>query len=327
MTSSLADCLNLTEAAARQQWRRIAARHTVRRQEAYLPVELILCIGLFQKVNPHQFGGANLHKLPPEVRALAATFKRTDGSITNKMLNLEGFRAHGAKIEVQLFLRLGQQPDHFAHLYLEVVKAARREGFDGDHVPDFLNWLDAAPQPDLIGQDELGSREIAVALNDNTEEIRDLQRAYDFGDLETSRIVEQRVRLRQHVFASAVVAQYQHRCAFCGFDASALRGRRLLVASHIKPWAASTNRERLDSRNGIAACAIHDSAFDTGLLTVQADLTVRRAPSLEAVLQPDTAAERLFGPDTLRTRLLVPPDAPGPRAAYLIYHARHVYRG
>ena len=193
MTSSLADCLNLTEAAARQQWRRIAARHTVRRQEAYLPVELILCIGLFQKVNPHQFGGANLHKLPPEVRA--------------------------------------------------------------------------------------------------------------------------------------VVAQYQHRCAFCGFDASALRGRRLLVASHIKPWAASTNRERLDSRNGIAACAIHDSAFDTGLLTVQADLTVRRAPSLEAVLQPDTAAERLFGPDTLRTRLLVPPDAPGPRAAYLIYHARHVYRG
>ena len=43
---------------------------------------------------------------------------------------------------------------------------------------------------------------------------------------------------------------------------------RLLIASHIKPWRDSTPAERLDARNGIAACPIHDAASDTGLLTV-----------------------------------------------------------
>ena len=43
-------------------------------------------------------------------------------------------------------------------------------------------------------------------------------------------------------------------------------GRRMLVASHIKPWKDSSPRERLDHRNGLAACPTHDAAFDAGLL-------------------------------------------------------------
>jgi putative restriction endonuclease len=38
---------------------------------------------------------------------------------------------------------------------------------------------------------------------------------------------------------------------------------QVLVAGHIKPWKPS---ERLDPRNGLAACPSHDVAFDTGLL-------------------------------------------------------------
>ncbi|WP_407664684.1 HNH endonuclease [Micromonospora tarensis] len=33
----------------------------------------------------------------------------------------------------------------------------------------------------------------------------------------------------------------------------------MLVASHIKPWRVSTHAERLDPRNGLAACPTHDA--------------------------------------------------------------------
>ena len=77
----------------------------------------------------------------------------------------------------------------------------------------------------------------------------------------------------------------------------------------------------------IAACSIHDSAFDTGLLTVQQDFTICRASALEALLQPDTAVERLFGGATIRERLIVPAGATGPHPNFLKYYAREIFRG
>jgi putative restriction endonuclease len=319
--------LDVTEAAARQQWRRIAARSWQKRQEAYLPIELILCFALFRLLNPHAFGGANLHRLPREARSLAEALKRPIGSLTNKMLNLEGFRANGAKMETELFLRLSHELDRFATLYVLVIRAARREGFGNEEVGDFLGWLDITPEPDLLGQDELGTRELDLALVDGATDVRAMEQTYGFDELATSRIIEHRVRWRQHLFANAVLAQYQHRCGFCGLDTSALRGHRLLVDSHIKPWAASDNRERLDPQNGIAACSIHDSAFDTGLLTVQENLIIRRATILESLLQPQTPADRLFGVATIQERLVVPDGMAGPGSSYLKYHARDVFRG
>ena len=327
MTDLVALCLSLTVDDARQQWRRIVGREWRRRQESFLPVELLLCFGLFRLINPHAFGGANLHRLPADVRALATTFKRPVGSLTNKMLNLEGFRAHGARSETELYLLLGQDGDRFAVLYLRVIEAARAEGLDAPMVPDFLGWLAFGTEPVLLGQQEIGAYEVALALAGSTDEIRAMQEAYDFGELATSRVVEQRVRLRQHCFARRVLAQYRHRCAFCGLDTSGLRGHRLLIASHIKPWAASNDRERLDPGNGVAACAIHDSAFDTGLLTVERDLTIRRASDLERLLRPATAIDRLFGAGTLSERLLVPADTSYPQPRFLEYHRNRVFRG
>jgi putative restriction endonuclease len=349
--------LGLTDADARAQWRQIAARIWQPRQERYLPVELLLCFGLFRLFDPHGYGGANLHRLPVEVHALAKSLKRPVGSLTNKMLNLEGFRANGARVETELFLRLGRAPDRFATLYVQTIQAARLEGFGQDGVADFLGWLDLAAAPALLGQDEIGAHEIDLALDGATADLHAMEQAYGFDELETTRIVEQRVRLRQHCFASQVLGQYQYCCAFCGLDASTLRGHRLLVASHVKPWAASTNRERLDPRNGVSACTIHDSAFDTGLLTIQRDLTIRRAAPLDRLLTPATdpghsppssdriarqsapndavidlgtrataAAISLFGSGTLAARLLVPEGVSGPAPAFLDYHRRVIFR-
>ena len=129
----------------------------------------------------------------------------------------------------------------------------------------------------LFGQEELGSPEAARAIYAMFEQQLQVGAAYGFTDTETSRQVEQRVRLAQHRFARAVLANYGWTCGFCGFAPGQLRGYGLLIASHVKPWAKSTNRERADVANGICACPTHDSAFDAGLVTVTHNLEVRKA--------------------------------------------------
>lgn len=45
----------------------------------------------------------------------------------------------------------------------------------------------------------------------------------------------------------------------------------MLVASHIKPWSKSNNRERLDVNNGLLLCPNHDALFDKGHISFEKD--------------------------------------------------------
>ncbi len=47
--------------------------------------------------------------------------------------------------------------------------------------------------------------------------------------------------------------------------------KRLLVASHIKPWCFSNNFERLDINNGFLLSPLFDRLFDKGLITFSED--------------------------------------------------------
>jgi predicted restriction endonuclease len=56
----------------------------------------------------------------------------------------------------------------------------------------------------------------------------------------------------------------------CLWDGCAVTGypdKRLLVASHIKPWSKSNNQERLDKFNGLLLQANLDKAFDLGFIS------------------------------------------------------------
>jgi putative restriction endonuclease len=318
--TSLSDFLEITPAQARAQWRRIAGRDRPppgKRQEKFLPVEVLLCFGLFYELNPHSFGGANIHKVPDSVKSLAQTFKRSAGSITNKMLNLDGSRPNSGTLERELFRRLTltDYPD----LYQVVLSAAREAGLGPARVPDFL-------ATELLGQDELGAGELDRLLDERREEIDDRIQRWDFTEQETTRLVMQRARLGQHRFARAVLDNYGGQCGFCGFAPQHLPGHRLLIASHIKPWRDSSDRERLDPRNGIAACPVHDTAFDTGLLRVNGGLKIHRARALERSLAADAGSVNYFGQAVLRPTLL-PPRRDAPGAAYLEYHRRHIFQG
>ena len=77
------------------------------------------------------------------------------------------------------------------------------------------------------------------------------------------------VRRNQHVFRKAVLSSYDSTCCITG-----LKNSRLLIASHIVPWSEDKNN-RLNPSNGLCLSALHDRAYDQGLITVLPDYKVK----------------------------------------------------
>jgi hypothetical protein len=65
-----------------------------------------------------------------------------------------------------------------------------------------------------------------------------------------------------------------------GCSVTAFKDSNLLVASHIKPWRASSNAERLDKFNGLLLIPNLDRAFDAGLVTFEKDGAIRVSPQM-----------------------------------------------
>jgi putative restriction endonuclease len=84
-----------------------------------------------------------------------------------------------------------------------------------------------------------------------------------------------------------VLSNCGQRCVFCGLNPLPVGAKRMLVAGHIKPWKDNGPSERLDLRNGLAACPDHDVAFDTGLLTVGAGLQIHFSEALADAVRGD----------------------------------------
>lgn len=77
------------------------------------------------------------------------------------------------------------------------------------------------------------------------------------------------VRLKQSFFRQTILSSYQGRCCMTG-----LADQRLLVPSHIVPWSKD-KANRLNPSNGLCLSALHDKAFDQGLITVLPDWKIK----------------------------------------------------
>ncbi len=78
------------------------------------------------------------------------------------------------------------------------------------------------------------------------------------------RVVATKARVGQYFFRGAVLSAYHRRCCVTG-----IAEPKLLIASHIKPWRDSDiEKERTNPRNGLCLNALHDKAFDQGLITL-----------------------------------------------------------
>jgi putative restriction endonuclease len=321
--ADLADYLELTPSQAREQFRMLRSRRPVRqgRQVIFLPVETLLCLAASFLVNHRRFGGSTAHQAPEPVPSLARLFSRPPSSVLAKMANLDGSRSHGARWDVLAGAMLRDNPTRFADVYRVLMHAARAEGIGPDRLKDFLG-LEHGGELILLGQDEL---DISVLEDSLREQIARDAGTSPWSPLETERILLAAARVGQHVFARHVLANCGSQCVFCGLRPAAFGGQRMLLAGHIKPWKDSTPSERLDPRNGLAACAAHDVAFDTGLLTVNGGLCIHVARSLAQAVRSDALARQYYGRPPLRDSLLLPAGAQPPGAKYLDWHRQKIF--
>ena len=121
------------------------------------------------------------------------------------------------------------------------------------------------------------------------------------------------VRVNQARFRKAVLASYNATCCISG-----LRHEKLVIASHIVPWSQDT-KNRLNPQNGLCLSALHDRAYDQGLITVMPDFTVRVSAKLT------TQKDDNFMRDTLlkfHGKTIQRPERFGPAPEFLAFHAR-----
>ncbi|MBR4504031.1 MAG: HNH endonuclease [Candidatus Methanomethylophilaceae archaeon] len=99
---------------------------------------------------------------------------------------------------------------------------------------------------------------------------------------------------------------------------------RLLRASHIKPWCESTGIERLDVRNGLCLNALHDVAFDVGLITVDpGSYCVRLSSSIEDAMDRDVYDSYFRKYDG--KEIDIPKKKLAPNPEYLEYHRHNIF--
>ena len=83
-----------------------------------------------------------------------------------------------------------------------------------------------------------------------------------------------RVRVNQSFFRNAVLASYDNKCCITGVAIP-----ELLVAGHIIPWSVEP-AHRTNPVNGLCLNALHDNAFDKGLMTITPDYIIRFSEKL-----------------------------------------------
>ena len=143
---------------------------------------------------------------------------------------------------------------------------------------------------------------------------RSAPRTAPTGPTEVRRELKQ--RRGQSFFRAAVLAAHDGRCCVTGITCAAL-----LRASHIVPWTEDPTL-RLDPHNGLCLNALHDAAFDRGLITLSErfELTVSRRLKNEV---PGTVYGEMF-----ESRAGVPikmPERFTPTEEMLEFHRTRVF--
>lgn len=143
--------------------------------------------------------------------------------------------------------------------------------------------------------------------------------ALDLNDFtgETRRVITEQ-RIKQHFFRRAVLASYGGKCCMSG-----LSEERLLVASHIVPWRKD-KANRLNPCNGLCLSALHDKAFDQGLITLTDDFRVMVSGQLRALADGSTLKSVLA---ELHNQPVARPERFLPKADFLARHRAEIYVG
>lgn len=193
-----------------------------------------------------------LHSRNPEIIRLATLINRTPGAVAMKLVN---------------FASLDPAITSTGRTGLGNAGSLDREVWAEFHA----DWEKLAVECELLRRNlDAGTPTIDEADEQLVPE--------DFTG-ETRRVVTEQ-RIKQNFFRRAVLSSYRGRCCMSG-----LSEPRLLIASHIVPWSKD-KANRLNPSNGLCLSAIHDRAFDKGLITLTDDFRVVVSKELKCKKEP-----------------------------------------
>lgn len=224
-------------------------------QKLWTREELVLAINLYCKI---PFG--KLHSRNPEIVHFSKTIGRTPSSVALKLVNF-------SSLDPSLKLRGIKGMGNVSKL-------------DSAVWSEFYNNWDVA----LFESEELlAKKEHTTVERLNKITINDLPKE----GKEKERLV--RVRVNQSIFRKVVLATYNNSCCISGINNS-----ELLIASHIVPWSKD-EKNRLNPMNGLCLNALHDKAFDAGLITISAsDYTIKVSSKLKSKNAPKSIEENFI---------------------------------
>lgn len=220
-----------------------------------------------------------IHKTNPEVIRIADMLGRTPSSVVFKMGNLGHFDPELQKRNVSGLSNASKTDE-------AVVSRFRN------------NWEDLSFEAQRIEAQLKGMPIEKLSID-----------GIPVGDMRETTV---RSRVNQQFFREAVLASYQQKCCITGISVPTL-----LIASHIKPWAVSDPKtERTNPSNGLCLNALHDKAFDKGLITVLPDYTIAVSSALQKS-PADSGTDWLLQCNRQKIRL---PEKFLPDKEFLQYH-------
>lgn len=229
-----------------------------------------------------------LDRRNPEVIELAGLLDRTPSAVAMKLVN-------------------------FASLDPAITSNGRK-GLDGASMLDRDVWASFHSNWEGLAVECVALRtSLVAAVRHQRPGVAEDESAYFVGETRAA-IVEQRIK--QNFFRRAVLSSYRGRCCMTGVTES-----RLLLASHIVPWSQD-KVNRLNPANGLCLSALHDRAFDQGLISVSAEYTILLSASVARAHEP--LMQQAF--KKLEAKPIELPERFLPDPAFLAWHREHIFR-
>jgi putative restriction endonuclease len=244
--------------------------------------ELILAFNLYCKI---PFGTIHIHN--PQIIALAEILGRTPSAVSWKLANL-------ASLDPTLKKR-------------NVAGAPHGSKLDAEVWNEFVgNWERLAFESEKL---------LAQKIGRQIEDLPEVQ-SFDLPKAGKEREANIKVRVNQSFFRKTVLAAYDFKCCITGLNIS-----DLLNASHIVPWSKD-ELNRVNPRNGLCLNAMHDRAFDRGLLTITLDYKVKISKSIKQKNTNEAVNDYLIRYDGMEINL---PSRFFPDNAFLKYHNKYIF--
>ena len=228
-----------------------------------------------------------LHSRNPDIVAMAEAISRTPAALAMKLTNI-------------------------ASLDPEITATGRR-GLTGASAADREMWHEMHDDWESFAVE---SERAMTAAKADVEPLQPLTEDDPDRPVGEDRAVITTARVGQDFFRRAVLSAYNERCCITGLSIPSL-----LNASHIVPWRHD-KANRVNPRNGLLLSALHDKAFDSELITVSDDMTVKVSNNY-AQINDQYFSETI---QHYHGRAINLPEKFAPSRVFLSYHREHIFQ-